>query len=188
MILSLLGDIVVSLLLIASIGYSIVLNRRLGALRADKSQLETVVRGLHDASVRAESGIAALRATADQAGRGLQHKIEAAQTLREDLAYMVDRGTGLADRLEGAIRGGRDEARGAAAPAGAAPRTAAAAPSGDAANTAGVADEPLSNRLRDLLRRADPTGPASSPDGDARITGFPSRAERDLRRALDGRL
>jgi len=186
MILSLLGDIVVSLLLIASIGYSIVLNKRLGALRADKSQLETVVRGLHDASVRAESGIAALRAAADQAGRGLQNKIEAAQSLREDLAYMVDRGTGLADRLEGAIRSGRDEAR-TAAPAVAVPR-ASAAPSGGDGATAGGADEPLSTRLRDLLRRADPIGPASSPDDDARITGFPSRAERDLRRALDGRL
>src|SRR5689334_135181 len=127
MILSLLGDVVVSLLLIASIGYSIVLNKRLGALRADKSQLETVVRGLHDASVRAESGIAALRAAADQAGRGLQHKIEAAQSLREDLAYMVDRGTGLADRLEGAIRSGRDEARTAAPAAGSASRAPAAA-------------------------------------------------------------
>jgi hypothetical protein len=97
---------------------------------------------------------------------------------------MVDRAVGLADRLEGAIRKRRDEAK---------PDPKSAAPAqGD---SAGATQE----RLRELLRRADPAGPSihlsgdrpakqhAAPVADAPVAGFPSRAERELRRALEGR-
>ena len=53
--LSLFGDAIVALLLIATIGYSAVLNRRLGVLRNDRDKLEVLVRGLTVAAQRAES-------------------------------------------------------------------------------------------------------------------------------------
>jgi hypothetical protein len=144
-------------------------------LRADRDQFETVISALQEASARAEAGIAQLKAAADQSGRHLQQKVELGQALREDLAYMIDRGNGLADRLESAIRLGRDDARGAPAePSEAPPATPG-------------------NRLRELLRRIDAAAPpetsTAAADGvEPRITGFPSRAERDLRRALDAKL
>ena len=182
-------DLVVAGLLVTAIAYCVLLNRRLAALRADKAQLAETVRSLAEVSLRAESGIAKLREAAEQVGRTLQQKIESGQSLRDDLAYMVDRGVGLADRLEGAIRARRDEPR---APGRPDPKSQAPAPE----ESAGA----MQNRLRDLLRRIDPSGPAvklaAKPAGQdaagpaepaAEVAGFPSRAERELKRALDGR-
>jgi hypothetical protein len=184
-------DLVVAGLLATAIGYCVILNRKLAALRADKAQLEVTVRSLTEVSQRAEGGIAKLREMADQVGRSLLHKIEAGQGLCDDLTYMVDRGAGLADRLEGAIRARRDEGK---------PRT-------DRADQKPAAAEPeggvgaMQERLRELLRRADPAGPAvrlsdrpakkaaaaPAEDPKAPVAGFPSRAERELRRAVEGR-
>jgi uncharacterized protein DUF6468 len=175
MTMTLMVDVVVAVLLVSVIAYAMVLNRRLGALRADRHQFEGIIRSLQDTSMRAEAGIAQLKTAAEQSGRQLQQKVELGQALREDLSYMIDRGNGLADRLEGAIRSGRDDTRGMPAE-----------PAAETPATPG-------NRLRDLLRRIDasaPPGAAAPPVADEaapRIAGFPSRAERDLRRALDAK-
>lgn len=174
MTMTLMADAVVAVLLISVIAYAMVLNRRLGALRADRHQFESIIRSLQETSTRAEAGIAQLKTAAEQSGRQLQQKVELGQALREDLSYMIDRGNGLADRLEGAIRSGRDDARGVPAE-----------PAAEMPATPG-------NRLRDLLRRIDAGAPSGAPEprdeeAEPRIAGFPSRAERDLRRALDAK-
>ena len=46
-------------------------------------------------------------AAADGVGRQIAKHIEQAQTLRDDLAYMIDRGDKLADRLDAVVRHGR---------------------------------------------------------------------------------
>jgi hypothetical protein len=154
MTLALLVDLVLCVLLAAAIGYAALLSRRLTALRTDNGALETLVAALQEASLRAEAGIHGLKAAAELAGRQLQQKTEMAQGLRDDLAYMIDRGGGLADRLEDAIKQGRAVEGGKRE----APARAAAEPAGRAA-------APLM--------------------GEKRVTGFPSKAERELRRALE---
>jgi hypothetical protein len=178
MIFSVLMDLVVAGLLVAAIVYCVLLNRRLGALRADKGKLEEAIHGLHQVSLRAESGVAALRGAAEDIGRQLQEKIELAQSLREDLAYMIDRSGGVADRLEGAIRANRQ---------------ATPAPAPQAAPEASDPRQAEKKR-RDPVPPAvtKPAAPEPAPAADknaaaARVAGFPSRAERELRRALDGR-
>ena len=152
-------DIVVAVLLLATIAYAMVLSRRLGALRDDKAQLQALVKSLDDSSRRAEAGIAALKTAADEIGRGLQEKVERGQALRTDLTYILEMGGTLADRLEGAIRAGRGDAKSAPAASDEAPASAG---------------------------RREPVG-AAEPDDRPRVTGFPSRAERLLRRALEAR-
>ena len=66
MMLSLFGDAVVAVLLIATIGYAAVLNRRLSVLRGDRAKLEELIQGLTVAAQRAEAGIAGLK----DGGRG----------------------------------------------------------------------------------------------------------------------
>ncbi|MBX6370149.1 MAG: hypothetical protein IRZ04_19390, partial [Rhodospirillales bacterium] len=100
MILGIVLDIVVALMLAAAIGYAYVLERRLRALRTDRAELEALVGRLAEATVRAEAGVAGLRAAANEAGGDLQQRIERAQSLRDDLGYMLDRGVEIADRLE----------------------------------------------------------------------------------------
>jgi Domain of unknown function (DUF6468) len=166
-------DFLVAGLLVATIVYCVLLNRRLAALRSDKSKLEEAIQGLHGMSLRAEAGITALRQAAEDIGRQLQQKIELAQTLRDDLAYMVDRSGGVADRLEGVIRTHRQ----ATTP----PQSAAEEP---------PAPRPAEQKRREPARPA-PKQPAESVAAGekppTRVAGFPSRAERELRRVLDAR-
>lgn len=102
---SLLLDVLVAVLLVFTIAYAILLNRRLGALRKDKTDLEKLAGTFAQATVRAEESIGRLKVTAD----ALQDSIDRAEALREDLAFLIDRGGSAADRLEGAVRAARKE-------------------------------------------------------------------------------
>jgi len=102
------GDLVVAILLIVTIVYAAMLNRRLAGLRSDKAELRALIQGLTVASHNAETAVSALKSANDDIGRQLESKVGRAQGLRDDLSYMIERGTTLADRLEGAIRARRD--------------------------------------------------------------------------------
>ena len=106
--LSFAGDAIVALLLIATIGYSILLNRRLSTVRNDREKFEVLVRNLNAASQRAEGAVTNLRVTADDLSRRLEKKVEEARALSDDLTYMIERGDSIADRLANQIRAGRD--------------------------------------------------------------------------------
>jgi predicted phosphoribosyltransferase len=99
-------EIILAVLLIVTISYTFVLNRKLGNLRRDKAQLESLAASFSQATLRAEESIGRLKNTAE----GIHDKIEKAQALRDDLAFLVDRGTSAADRLEAAIRSARAKA------------------------------------------------------------------------------
>ena len=164
MSMSLFGDAIVAVLLIATIAYAAMLNARLNVLRNDRAKLEELIQGLTVASQRAESGIAGLREAAEDVGRRLERKMEDGTRLRDDLTYMLERGGGIADRLEGTIRARRDEGR---------PEPAAPARRGA--------------RAEAPLRTEPKLAAAAGADTGAPSAAMPSRAERDLLRALSGR-
>ena len=93
---SLIVDLFVAGLLVVTIGYAIVLNRRLGKLRGDKAELEKLASTFGESTVRAEDSIEKLRNTVDM----LQDRMEKAEALRDDLAFLIDRGGQAADKLE----------------------------------------------------------------------------------------
>ena len=93
-------DILVVALLGATIFYAATLSSRLSQLRGDRRELESVVRGLAEAAAKADTGVKGLRATAEEAGGELQKQIDQVQTIRDELAFLVDTGEKLADRLE----------------------------------------------------------------------------------------
>ena len=111
---TLIADGIVAFLLVVTIFYAAKLNRKLSALRADKTELQALVQSLAEASQSAEAGVMGLKAGAEEIGRLLAKKMQDAQSLREDLAYMIDRGGIVADRLEGSLRT-RREAKGSTA-------------------------------------------------------------------------
>lgn len=98
-------DVLVAVLLVITIGYAMVLNRRLGRLRRDKSELEKLAATFGQATARAEESIGNLKKTAD----ALKGRIDNAQALRDDLAFLIDRGGSAADRLEETVRAARKE-------------------------------------------------------------------------------
>lgn len=100
----LLLDILVAILLVVTIGYAVVLNRRLRVLRRDKEELAKLSGSFGEATMRASESIGLLRVTADE----LQSRIDSAQELRDDLKFLIERGGGTADRLEERVRAARD--------------------------------------------------------------------------------
>lgn len=113
---SLVVDLLLVLLLGAVLVYAILLNRKLGELRDNKSELARLIANFNDATVRAESSIPRLRKAADDAKTNLQEKLDKAQTLKDDLAFMIDRGESMANRLESSVRMARGESMPAVAP------------------------------------------------------------------------
>jgi len=114
-------DLVVSGLLVATITYAVRLNNRLGALRKNRDDLAKIIVSFNEATVRAESSIPKLKRAAEEAGAGLQERVEKAQSLRDDIAFMIERADAMANRLENAVRSARTEVRSSAGPAAAPP-------------------------------------------------------------------
>jgi chemotaxis regulatin CheY-phosphate phosphatase CheZ len=92
------------------------LDRMLRAVRADRAALEQGADGLGEASRQAETALMRLRATTELAGRQVAERVAGAESIREDLRYLVERAESLADRLEAAVQQARPLA-GAATPA-----------------------------------------------------------------------
>ena len=103
---SLILDVVLIIFLAITIGYAIILNKRLGSLRKDKNLLEKIALNFHDSTERAEQSIKRLK----MSGESLMTTISKAETLRDDLVFLSERGGRAADRLENAIRSSRDKA------------------------------------------------------------------------------
>ncbi|GAB3450580.1 DUF6468 domain-containing protein [Insolitispirillum peregrinum] len=102
-------DLVVVVLLVPTIIFAVILNNRLSVLRRNREELARLIAAFNEATVRAESGIPRLRKTSEDASRALQEKVERAQLLRDDLAFMIERAEGMAGRLEGMVRDVRTE-------------------------------------------------------------------------------
>ncbi|WP_343870285.1 DUF6468 domain-containing protein, partial [Caenispirillum bisanense] len=142
--LKLILDIVVVLLLIPTIVFAVILNNRLGVLRKNRDELARLIAHFNEATVRAESGIPRLRKAAEDAGKGLQDRVERANALRDDLAFLCERADETAAKLEQTLRHARNEMKiaPAAAPAAAAPAGPPAGPV-PAAQAVGTARPPV---------------------------------------------
>ncbi|MBI3444778.1 MAG: hypothetical protein HY055_05350 [Magnetospirillum sp.] len=159
-------DIVVSLLLIATISYAWMLNQRLSSLRKNRDDLAKTIAAFNEATVRAESSIPKLRKAAEESGQTLQERVEKAQSLRDDLAFMIERADTMANRLENAVRSARPDGKPA--------ETRSPAQVGTASAPTMPPPRMNSGRAAAIAAAA-----AAESDGDDR-----SEAERELLRAL----
>jgi len=165
---TLVADAIVAFLLVITIFYAAKLSQKLSALRADKAELQALVRSLTEASQAAEAGVAGLRAGAEDVSRLLAKKLQDAQSLREDLAYMIDRGGSIADQMAGRLRNRRET------PVAEPSRPhAAAAPTQPEERPRREAKARANNLIREMASRL--------------VATAPSRSERDLAQALAGR-
>lgn len=103
-------NLAVIALLIPTIIYAIILNRRLSALRKSRDELAKVVANFNDATLRAEAGIPKLKKATNEASMALKDRVEKAQSLRDDLAFMIERAEEMATRIESGVRVARSEA------------------------------------------------------------------------------
>ena len=99
-------DVIVLGLLVIMIPYIVRLNKRLRMLRRDKAQLEKLAVTFSESTKRADESLGGLKASAEN----MQRKLDSAQALHDDLAFLLERGEKAADRLEDLIRQSRPEA------------------------------------------------------------------------------
>ena len=162
-------DALLVVLLLATIVYAIVLNRRLGLLRANRGELETFVERMNAATSRAEASLKGIRQAAEQAKRDIDEPTQKAQALRDELMFLVERADSVAERVAVSQSSGATDA-------GKRPESAAAV---DGSET-GAAPR----RARKARARAAPSAEASM---DTREEGngeaVRSKAERDLMNA-----
>jgi hypothetical protein len=104
-------EIVLVMLLGATLFQAIRLERALGVMKRDRASLETLVVGFNTSTHQAESGIQQLRAAADGAGRNIESQLSKSVSLKDDLAFLTERGDRLADRLDILIRAARPMAQ-----------------------------------------------------------------------------
>lgn len=97
---SLLLDGLVAVLLVATIAYAALLNRRLGILRKGKEELREIVNSFDTAMTRIETGLGKLKQAGNPTSGELKELVAEARALRDELSFLLDRGGALADRLE----------------------------------------------------------------------------------------
>jgi hypothetical protein len=100
-------DIVLVVLLAATLFQAVRLERALGVLKRDRAVLDDLIAGFNASTRQAEDGIERLRDAVDGAGRQIARQIDAATTLKDDLILLIERGNRLADRLDSLVRAGR---------------------------------------------------------------------------------
>jgi hypothetical protein len=93
-------NLIVIFLLIPTIVFAVILNRRLEILRNSRNDLGRLIEAFNEATTRAEAGIPRLKQAADSTGKSLKEQIQKAQTLLDDLAFMIERAETSAGKME----------------------------------------------------------------------------------------
>ena len=95
----------VAALLVVTVVYCAILDKKLKALRTGQDGIKAIIEGLDNATRRARAGISELKAAADAAGHNLSGQVSKARGLTDELQLMIEAGNALADRLEGSRTG-----------------------------------------------------------------------------------
>ena len=88
--LSVIIELIVALLLVVTISYCFVVNRKLAALRTDQTGLRQVVAELNRSTERAEKAIVEMRRTAHTVEGEMASHFEAARQVRDELKEQLD--------------------------------------------------------------------------------------------------
>jgi len=104
-------DVLVALLLMLTIGYCMLLNRRLKVFKADEESLRATISELVTATEIAERAIAGLKLTVEECEEGLSARLASAEGLAAELGHRIAAGKELIDRLAQivAVSGGQGE-------------------------------------------------------------------------------
>ena len=83
-------EVLLILLLLATVGYCMVLNRRLAHLRSSQDDLRQIISELGAATQTAETAIRGLKATTEEADVRLTDKLHKAQLLTRELSVLTE--------------------------------------------------------------------------------------------------
>ena len=100
-------DMVVAFLLVLTIGYCILLNRRLKLLKADEQSLRATISELVTATQIAERAIGGLKLTVHECDMGLGERLRKAERMTIEIARTIATGKDLLGRLSQIVTAGR---------------------------------------------------------------------------------
>jgi hypothetical protein len=98
-VITLLADVLVAVLLVATIVSSVGLSRRITRLKADEAAMRTTIAELMHATETAERAIAGLRTTLGDCDRTLADRLRTAERYAADLASQVEAGETVMGRI-----------------------------------------------------------------------------------------
>ncbi len=110
-ILSLIANLMIVGLLMATISYCWVLNKRIKMFQDGKSELANLLKYFDESTSRASETIVALQSASKKIGETIQVRIDKANYLMDDLAFMMEKGNRLADQLEANLAVNRARSR-----------------------------------------------------------------------------
>jgi len=109
-------ELVLVALLALTMVHAIRLERALRTLRSDRTAFGDAIAGFDSSARQAELGIGKLQATAAESAQMMARRVEQATALKDDLAFLTERGDALADRLDDLVRAARNAAAAAPVP------------------------------------------------------------------------
>ncbi len=102
-------EAVVATLLLATIAYCVIVNRKLEKLRADQENLKSIIRDLNQSTLQAEAAAGELRTTVEKASKELAIQINRAENSSGHLRNQNDKADGLLNRLSAMARLTKDK-------------------------------------------------------------------------------
>jgi len=97
-------ELLVAALLVVTVAYCYVLNRRLSALREGRDELKGLIENLSTAVSRAQTSVMELKQIGDATDNELNASIVKAQALADELTLMIEVGNNVADRIANSPR------------------------------------------------------------------------------------
>jgi len=176
---TLLVNIAMAALLAVTITYCWTLNRRIQILQDSKSELAQLLKHFDESTARASESIIALQSASKKIGENIQHRVDKANFLLDDLSVLIERGDKLVNQLEADMAVNRAKNRAAAA-------TESTVVERPRSMAEPVADEPASNdkkrasleaMLERVIARTKPEWPTVSKEETVTAR---SRSEQEL--------
>ncbi len=100
MVVNLLVNILMAGLLAVTISYCWMLNKRIKILQNSKSELAQLLKHFDESTQRASDSIVALQTASKKIGESIQMRVDKANYLLDDLAFMIEKGSKLANQIE----------------------------------------------------------------------------------------
>ncbi len=108
---NLLVNVVIIALLVVTIGYCWILNRRIKILQDSKGELAQLLKHFDESTQRASESIIALQSASKKIGETIQARVEKATFLLDDLSFMIDKATKVSQQMEAGFAVSRAKSR-----------------------------------------------------------------------------
>ena len=93
-------DGILALMLAATIFCCSILFQRLVVIRKSQSEMRSVIADFNSATERAQTGLLSLKTTGTELTQSMEEKINEAKALNNDLRFLTEAGSRMADRLD----------------------------------------------------------------------------------------